>query len=216
MRFDTLDELGKRYSVDKQFTHDYLKLYEDLFLTFRFKRIRLFEIGFFQGHSAKMFAEYFPEGLIHVLDCNSSRLGYLKNFPDEFKKRIIPHQGDQGNREDIRKVLKQIKTYKSLNKRWPKEFQIVVDDGSHQPEHQIVSFEELWPSVIAGGVYIIEDLHAGYKSRQHDTIDYFMEKVHNTNIMEKVHKHNKEMREKIDIESISFPRNLIVIKKKES
>ncbi|HET7375323.1 MAG TPA: hypothetical protein VFK30_01370, partial [Anaerolineae bacterium] len=38
---------------------------------------------------------------------------------------------------------------------------IVIDDGSHLADHQIVSFEELLPHLRAGGVYCCEDIH-GY------------------------------------------------------
>ena len=35
-------------------------------------------------------------------------------------------------------------------------FDIVVDDGSHLPDHQRITFETLWPTVVSGGLYIIE------------------------------------------------------------
>jgi hypothetical protein len=38
---------------------------------------------------------------------------------------------------------------------------IVVDDGSHLPEHQIVTLEEMLPHVSAEGVYLCEDIENG-------------------------------------------------------
>lgn len=212
MRFETLEEIGNRSRTDKQ-RHGYLELYDNLFFTFRFRPIRLFEIGFFKGASAKAFAEYFPYSLIHVLDHSSHATNYLNNFPEVIRERIILHKGDQGSREDIRRVLKDIaESPKNPDKRGPREFQVIVDDGSHQPEHQIISFEELWPSVSLGGYYIIEDLHISYQLGNgcSKTIDYFMDKVHYIN-----NNRDKEKRGNTDIESVSFPRNLIVIKKKK-
>jgi hypothetical protein len=41
-------------------------------------------------------------------------------------------------------------------------FDVVIDDGGHTMEQQINSFEELWPALNDGGVYIAEDLHTSY------------------------------------------------------
>jgi hypothetical protein len=37
-------------------------------------------------------------------------------------------------------------------------FDYIVDDGSHQPDHQVRSFELLWDRVKPGGKYFIEDI----------------------------------------------------------
>ena len=37
-------------------------------------------------------------------------------------------------------------------------FDIVIDDGSHEHEHQIISLEEVFPHVRSGGVYLCEDI----------------------------------------------------------
>ena len=39
---------------------------------------------------------------------------------------------------------------------------IVIDDGGHQMEQQITSFEVLFPQLAEGGVYVIEDLHTSF------------------------------------------------------
>ena len=36
---------------------------------------------------------------------------------------------------------------------------IVIDDGSHLPEQQVVTLQEMLPHLSAGGVYICEDVH---------------------------------------------------------
>lgn len=59
---------------------------------------------------------------------------------------------------------------------------IIIDDGSHQAHHVIFTFETLFPSVEAGGIYIVEDLHFhGDAMAVHwrgwsevNPIDYFM------------------------------------------
>ena len=217
MRFQTLDEIGARYRTEK-IKHEYLEFYDSLFYVFRFRPIRLLEIGFFKGASAKLFAEYFPAGMIHVLDhYNEDIEKHWERFPEDLRKRIILHKGDQGNSVDIQFVLDEIaKSPKNsfrvaVRKR---QFHVIIDDGSHRPDHQITSFEELWPVVTLGGYYIIEDLNVAYKVTgedwKHETVNYFFDKVHYVN-----KNFERDKRGAIDIESISFPCNLIVIKKKE-
>jgi len=39
---------------------------------------------------------------------------------------------------------------------------IVIDDGGHLPEQQLVTLEELLPHVRPGGVYFCEDIHYNF------------------------------------------------------
>ena len=41
-------------------------------------------------------------------------------------------------------------------------FDVIIDDGSHLPSHQVISFEALWKSVVPGGQYIVEDTETSY------------------------------------------------------
>ncbi|WP_395059339.1 hypothetical protein [Polaromonas sp.] len=41
-------------------------------------------------------------------------------------------------------------------------FDIVIDDGSHVFEHQIASFDTLFPRMSPTAVYIVEDTHTSY------------------------------------------------------
>jgi len=39
---------------------------------------------------------------------------------------------------------------------------IIIDDGSHVPRHQLITFTSLFPCVRPGGVYVIEDIESSY------------------------------------------------------
>ena len=39
---------------------------------------------------------------------------------------------------------------------------IIIDDGSHVPYHQVFSFFSLWKAVVPGGLYVIEDVETNY------------------------------------------------------
>ena len=39
---------------------------------------------------------------------------------------------------------------------------IVLDDGSHRAQHQVASFETIYPRIKPDGIYLVEDLHTSY------------------------------------------------------
>ena len=39
---------------------------------------------------------------------------------------------------------------------------LVINNGSHVPRHQLVSFVALYPFVCPGGMYVIEDIESSY------------------------------------------------------
>ena len=41
-------------------------------------------------------------------------------------------------------------------------FDIVLDDGGHHVDMQVVTFDELWPSIAPGGVFMVEDTFSSY------------------------------------------------------
>ena len=95
------------------------------------------EIGVCQGHSLKMWRDFFPNARIIGIDINPP---VLDIEGCEF------YICDQNNPETINTVLKDI------------EFDIIIDDGSHVLEHQITSFKTLFDKVKKDGLYIIEDI----------------------------------------------------------
>ena len=53
------------------------------------------------------------------------------------------------------------------------KFDVILDDGSHVPEHQILTINKLWKLVKPfPGIYIIEDLQTSYwKKAKYMVID---------------------------------------------
>ncbi len=39
---------------------------------------------------------------------------------------------------------------------------ILIEDGGHTMGQQITTFEEMFPAIIDGGIYLVEDLHTSY------------------------------------------------------
>jgi SAM-dependent methyltransferase len=103
----------------------------------------------------------------------------------------------------------------------------INDDGSHMPEHQILSFNTLFPSLCEGGVYIIEDIETSYWTRgglygyqtrygykhPNSIIEIFKEVADSVNT-EFAGKHQNRVEHHESIGSITFSRNCIIITKK--
>jgi hypothetical protein len=145
-----LNMLARIYKSDKWGKHYYTKHYSEHFRKFKFKRIKLFEIGVggyhnpdIGGNSLRMWKRYFPYGRIFSLDI------YDKSFFEE--RRIKIFQGSQIDESVLYKIIDIIG-----------EPDIIVDDGSHINEHVIKTFKILFPLLKTGGIYVIEDLEMSY------------------------------------------------------
>jgi len=122
---------------DKGTLHHYIENYDKLFTPYRHKPITVLEIGVNQGHSMRMWREYFPKANLIGIDIKK---------PDTNTTGYWFYICDQYNQEELRNLCK------------GEMFDIIIDDGSHVLEHQIFSQQVLWPRLNKGGLYIIEDI----------------------------------------------------------
>jgi hypothetical protein len=147
--------LAKQYGTDK-LRHGYTPLYNELFHPIRSAAVNVVELGVLNGASSiRMWADYFTEGTVYAVDVNEPRLRRLPVDP-----RIIPVVADAGRKEQLAAL--------------PARIDIVIDDASHKPDDQIAAFDCLWPRIVSGGYYSIEDMHAGwaFQDGRHKFIDY--------------------------------------------
>lgn len=150
---DPLTRLAIRYGTDKWGPHFYTPIYHSLLSTLRSRPIRLLEIGVggynfrkLGGASLLMWADYFPHGKIVGLDIASKTLA--------LGPRITFVQGSQ---TDVA-LLERIDAEHG-------PFDIVIDDGSHVPQHVVISFQALFPKLTQEGIYIIEDVQTAFWPR---------------------------------------------------
>jgi hypothetical protein len=123
----------------------YLEVYERCFTPYRNRPCKILEIGVQNGGSLQLYQKYFPlaEKIVGVdIDpkCKSVESG-----------NIFVEIGSQADRDFLGDVS---------DTHGP--FDIVIDDGSHIFDHQIASFETLFPLMSPIGVYIVEDTHTSY------------------------------------------------------
>jgi hypothetical protein len=147
---DPLTRLAIKYGTDKWGLHFYTPLYHELFSRLRYQPIRLLEIGVggyglktAGGASLAMWADYFSNGQITGVDIDEKRLA--------LNPRVKFFQGSQDDAVFLKRVY---------DERGP--FDIIIDDGSHVPKHVVTSFHILFPSLVDGGIYLIEDVQTAF------------------------------------------------------
>lgn len=209
-----LYKIGLAANTDKIYHHGYHRFYHKYI-----KRdvTKLLEIGLDRGESMNMWLNYCPNARIYGMDID-------KEFQAE---RAIVIQGNQSKKEDLQNLIRQVGD----------NIDVILDDGSHVPEHQLLTFKTLFPFVRDGGVYIIEDIETSYYKRG-EIYGYKTEygPTHNANIVnvfqDILHMLNREFMNEDDtnmhlskygfsisdidaISTVTFGQNCIIITKKE-
>ena len=124
---------------DKVFWHGYISFYEKHFIGKEIGSIA--EIGLLEGNSIRWMLQRFPLSNIDGVDIMPQQAQWPTG------DRIKYHQIDQSNRTLIRSFFRN------------RKFDLVVEDGSHIPEHQAHCLIEALPNMNPGGLYIVEDIH---------------------------------------------------------
>lgn len=125
----------------------YLSEYDRLFKDYRDKPIRLLEIGIQNGGSLEIWSKFFNNASV-LIGCDINPDCKLLNYDDSRIEIII---GD-ANSAEVCERLSQLSP----------QFDIIIDDGSHLSRDIIKSFALYFPTIVDGGIYIVEDLHCSY------------------------------------------------------
>jgi predicted O-methyltransferase YrrM len=140
-----LCRLAERHDTDKGTT--YTQVYHRLLGHVREQRMRMLEIGLYNGGSLRMWRDYLPNAVLHGIDVDARTLAYQDEVPNS-QVRLV----DQGSTAALEAFVAELGG----------NYDFILDDGGHTMVQQIVSFEVLWPQVMPGGVYAIEDLGTSY------------------------------------------------------
>lgn len=148
----SLTDLANKYKTDKGTSgsgyHGFSLIYEQYLNDIKNDVKKVLEVGIGPGDencgeaaSLKMWADYFPNAIIHGAD--------YQNFSHIKLPRIQTHLCDQNNRDNLICLMNKLGN----------NFDLIIDDGSHNVIHQQITFGTLFPYLKPGGVYILEDLH---------------------------------------------------------
>jgi 23S rRNA U2552 (ribose-2'-O)-methylase RlmE/FtsJ len=123
----------------------YFDVYEKYFSTYIGKEINILEIGVAHGGSLQLWKRYFGDKVnIYAIDINPE----CKQFEEQGIKILI------GSQEDTTFLDQVISELPDLD--------IIIDDGGHTMNQQIVSFKKLFLKVKEKGLYLVEDTHTSY------------------------------------------------------
>jgi autotransporter strand-loop-strand O-heptosyltransferase len=195
----TFKQISDSVECDKSTYHEYDRIYPMFLEKWRNESINVFEIGIEYGKSMKIWENYFPFANIWGMDIENTYSS----------PRCNVFIGDQSKIEDLRNISNKIPYC-----------ELIVDDGSHVPEHQLKTFNHLFTNVLKpGGVYIIEDIECsywrpdsqvyGYESGYLNIVDYFTKLNHSLN------SHYNDYENELNIHSITFAPNCIIIVKND-
>jgi len=127
-------ELCKMFDCDKHSRHRYDPLYERLLGPYRglTTPVRILEIGIDKGASLRVWMNYLHRPVIYAIDIDPASCAAAPSG-------VTTYCGDQADPEFLRKVVGESGGH----------FNVVIDDGGHGMWQQHVSFDMLWPAVVA-------------------------------------------------------------------
>ena len=147
-----LCDLAVKYDSDKgPQGHSYSVIYDALFQNRNIRKA--LEIGLninvasgsgYSAPSLRMWADYWPQAEIWGLDKDEVKLVN--------EGRIHSALCDQSKKDSLEAVVPIIGS----------KFDLIIDDGSHEPQDQILTAQILMPLLNTGGLYIIEDMTRDY------------------------------------------------------
>lgn len=135
------------YNTDKEYWHRYIPEYERIvFSKLDYLGVKILEIGVSEGESIKLLINRFPLATIFGADIIAQK----DSWPvADNVKYLQVDQNDQGSL---------IAMFDAINSK----LGLIIDDGSHYPEHQAKTLKYAMNFLVDGGWYIIEDVHSSF------------------------------------------------------
>ena len=192
----TFKEIGQSVT-DKITQHRYDRFYPMFLEPLRDQEFSMLEIGIDRGGSLSLWKEYFPYAKIFGADIH-------QEWKDE---RTTVIKCDQSSAFDLKILAQKVPKCK-----------LIIDDGSHNPQHQMITFCELFKNALDfGGIYIVEDLECNYWRPESSLYGY---QVGHFNFIDFLKKLADEVNEEFSkrknyfsISSVTFGHNCAIIKK---
>jgi hypothetical protein len=120
----------------------YFELYHRHLQKFVGRPVTVVEVGVYSGGSMLMWRHYFGH------DCRVHGVDIQEECKVYEGSHTTIHIGDQADRAFWKRFRESVPAV-----------DVLIDDGGHQPEQQMVTLEEMLHHLRPGGVYICEDLY---------------------------------------------------------
>jgi GT2 family glycosyltransferase len=125
----------------------YVSTYSRVLGAFVDEAWNILEIGVQNGGSLELWSRYFPKA-VSIVGCDIDPECGLLKFDDPRIRVVV---GDANAPE----------TLAAITTSCP-QFDLIIDDGSHQSADIVKSFAQYFPMLADGGIYLAEDLHCSY------------------------------------------------------
>ena len=168
-----LNTLFNKYCSDKGTywlsKHNYGAAYDTVLRPIRWRVQNILELGVGDETAASLNAwrEYFPRAHFWIVDVDVTRFSDKKQFAWAIRQKRRHGCLDDANVWTAPRVHP-LFGVDSSNRTMLLELplpaggvDVIIDDASHALAHQLVALEALWPRLLDGGFYIIEDLTIG-------------------------------------------------------
>lgn len=166
----TFNDYCNLHQCDKgdgyNFSNHYANFYDNWFSKIKESVTSICEIGVLDGASLKCYYDYFPNAKILGLDIENK--AHFRN--NRTHTEILDQSKEQGLIDFANRHIG--------------EFNILIDDGSHDIEHQQLTFGKLFKTIKPGGLYIIEDLGSSFftSDMSHSTYNQTPKKINNNTV----------------------------------
>jgi len=133
--------------TDKNTIHSYGNIYDSILKKFiGLKNINILEIGVYSGSFLNVLNEYLPSANLYGFDITLDNIKIKKN------DKIKLFKGDCSKSDTLNLLPSDL------------YFDLIIEDGSHDPHEQIKTFEIFNKKLKNEGMYIIEDINKSNKN----------------------------------------------------
>ena len=183
--------------TDKISHHRYDRFYPQFLEPLRNKEFNMLEIGYGGGGGLKLWKEYFLQAYINVIDIGVEL--------EDDRSKVF--KLDQSKENDLQYMVDNIPKCK-----------FIIDDGSHHPYHQFITFIKLFDELLEeGGIYIIEDIECNYWSSTSKVYGYEIGHFNFIDLLkqypDKINKEFTGVNNPLNLSSITFGHNCVIITK---
>ena len=126
----------------KHMGHGYDIYYEKYFKENRNKILNILEFGIHNGDSLAALSSYFPHANVFGVDRNP----FSTNYKSKKIRLLHCDVSSEKNLENLSNYLN-------------KNYDYIIDDASHNPIHQKITFFSMFKNLKSGGFFIIEELN---------------------------------------------------------
>lgn len=157
--------LGAKYDTDKtsqrknisasRHCHAYTPLYNALFRNMKDEKLVVGELGVLYGSSLAMWLDYFPNAEIFGFENDLNYIDVARNNCNSDRIKFL-----QLNVKDKNSMIDAFQEAKV-------QFDLIIDDTTHQFEDQIKIINAVYPFIKPGGMLIIEDIFKRYNEQDY-------------------------------------------------